>query len=722
MSTERRFGTRHVAFGALLGLALSAGPAAAQIQVDAATELRAVHFRQGEGPEIPESALRAATTLRGRGNGATVQGALAWLPFVSKPDPALFDPQELQRDVVRLRRLCADEGFPRARVRYGVTKDEKRNWVNVTLIVDQGAPIIVREVDMAAADTAAALAIPEEERRAWAKLERSLRRLENHPMRRMGLAQLERDVSSWWQERGHPYARTAIRSDVDSARSEARISVRVDPGAFARISRIDVEGTRSIEPKDVTRELPFREGDPYSSKRMTQGQREVQSLEMVRLALVDLPADQARDSTALVRVRVTEAQPHLITGALGYGSETGVAADASWAHRNLGGRAHSLTVAAVAQTGWLAIDENPDRRYRGSVTFKEPFFLERRMSLLLSPFVEFRDDVQDRSLQYGADLTPLYQFSPLRSIALTYGISRRDVYEYRYGDFASGDVDLLTRLQQGAQSLLDTLGTGLRKSQLTLTATLGTLDDPALPHRGVLVRPSIQVTTPSSFNSTEYSRLDGSIFGYLPLSHRTTLAVRMAGGRLLPFGKSLPEPGDNPAVRFLQLRDVAFTAGGSNDVRGWSNRLLGPKFPDIRAEQSADTTLLVAQGYVPVGGFQRVTGSIELQFPLPGIGSKWGGNVFLDAGRVWTSDERFTHGIYAGEQERMFYSTGAEIAIRTPVGPIRLGAGYKLNPSIVDLVDSADLLEAVLAGQPIENLPQHKRWRWQFHLAIGSSF
>jgi outer membrane protein assembly factor BamA len=230
------------------------------------------------------------------------------------------------------------------------------------------------------------------------------------------------------------------------------------------------------------------------------------------------------------------------------------------------------------------------------------------------------------------------------------------------------------------------------------------------------------VTTPEAFNSTEYSRLDGSLFAYAPLGRHTTLAVRVTGGRLFPFGKSLPGPTDDPTIKFLQLRDVAFTAGGSNDVRGWSNRLLGPKFPDVRAEASGDSTRLVAEGYVPVGGFQRVAGSVEVQLPLPGLGSKWGTNFFLDAGRVWTSDVRFEHGIDVGEQERMFYSTGAEIAIRTPVGPIRLGAGYKLNPSTVDLVDSADLLEAINTGRPIDDLPEHSRWRWQFHLAIGSSF
>ena len=60
--------------------------------------------------------------------------------------------------------------------------------------------------------------------------------------------------------------------------------------------------------------------------------------------------------------------------------------------------------------------------------------------------------------------------------------------------------------------------------------------------------------------------------------------------------------------------------------------------------------------------------------------------------------------------------------MRTPVGPIEISTGYKLNPSITDLVDAQDLVNAAQAGRPIHDLPQHSNRRWQFHLAIGTSY
>ncbi len=57
----------------------------------------------------------------------------------------------------------------------------------------------------------------------------------------------------------------------------------------------------------------------------------------------------------------------------------------------------------------------------------------------------------------------------------------------------------------------------------------------------------------------------------------------MSIGRLFPFGKSVPLPGDSPVFSLIRLRDETMTAGGTDDVRGWGSRLLGPKFPAVEA-------------------------------------------------------------------------------------------------------------------------------------------
>jgi outer membrane protein assembly factor BamA len=700
---------------------LGLSPARAQVRVDASTEVASIDFDLENGRIVSESDLRAAIVLRARGRTDRIIDALAWLPFVSPAEPRLFSPIELQRDLSRIRRRYADAGHPRATARYKVEKDERRNTVAIRFIVDPGPPLLVADVAIAAPDSLPPLDIPAGAKSDWESLVRSCERLEGHPAEGAEIARIEREAATWWRDRGHPWALSAAVVEVDSSRSEARVTLRVNPGPEARIGAVTVEGAQAVRPSAVTRELPFRPGDRFSERALREGQREAQTLDIVRVAMVDVP-EQPHDSTVDIRVRITESDPRLISGDLGYVSDAGVTTEARWTHRNIDGRGASLIVSGVAQTGWLALVDDPEVRYRGSVTLGRPFLADRRMSLLLTPFAEYRNDQQDRSTQYGIDLTLLYQFAPLHSIALKYGISERLVYEYRFGDFTSGDIDLLTFLQQQAQAALDSLGTGLDQSSFTLNATTGTLDNPALPRRGIVFRPSAQVTVPSGFNSTEFARLDGSLWGYVPLAQRVTFAARIGGGRLFPFGKSLPAPGENPAVKFLQIKDAAFTAGGTNDVRGWENRLLGPKFPDARVTIAEAETTFVAEGYVPSGGLARMSGSLELQLPLTLFGSKWGSHVFLDGGRVWTPDARFEHGFDTEEQERLFFSTGAGIDLRTPVGPIRFSVGYKLNPSLEDLVESQDLIEALAAGGDPHGLPKHHSRRFAYHLSIGGGW
>src|SRR5262245_39168570 len=344
------------------------------------------------------------------------------------------------------------------------------------------------------------------------------------------------------------------------------------------------------------------------------------------------------------------------------------------------------------------------------------------MSAVLSPFVEYWDDVQDRSTQYGVKTTLVYQFRQLRSISLDYQIAWRDIAEYRFGDLASGEIDLLTFLTQVSQGALDSLDSSIRSSTFTLAGQLGNLDDLATPRRGAIVRPAIQVSAPTAWSSTAFWRLDASANAFLPLKHGVVLATRVRAGRLFPFGKSIPGPGDNPDEKFLQLHDVTFTAGGTGDVRGWGDRLLGPKVPDIRFEEEGDTVVTHVEGYVPLSGFSRASFSTELQVPFPILGSNFGWHVFLDGGRVWTDDSRFELEGDPHGQEHLFFSTGAGLDRRTPVGPIKISAGYKLNPSVIDLVDAGKLTRAAQEGRPIETLHQENSRRWQLHLAIGASY
>ncbi|MEJ2502609.1 MAG: BamA/TamA family outer membrane protein, partial [Gemmatimonadota bacterium] len=279
----------------------------------------------------------------------------------------------------------------------------------------------------------------------------------------------------------------------------------------------------------------------------------------------------------------------------------------------------------------------------------------------------------------------------------------------------------LELLQLAAEGVLDSLGTRIDKSVLSVSASIGTLDGPTDPRRGFVVEPSLAVTAPAGITSIQYASADVRASAYLPLSSTVALAGRFGAGRLFPFGKSIPPSPDDAFVYYLRLRDVLFTAGGTRDVRGWDDRFLGPKFPQIVFTGVTEDSTLITEvdRYTPIGGFNRAHGTVEPRWTLPVLDGNLSAHAFLDAGKVWTSDPRFGE---EGESsfEDLFWGTGAGINLATPVGALRVEVGYKLNPSLLDLVTAEDFARAILEEIPFDTLTRHQRRRFNLHIGLGT--
>jgi hypothetical protein len=74
------------------------------------------------------------------------------------------------------------------------------------------------------------------------------------------------------------------------------------------------------------------------------------------------------------------------------------------------------------------------------------------------------------------------------------------------------------------------------------------------------------------------------------------------------------------------------------------------------------------------------------------------------------------------DQDRVYYSTGGGVGLDTPVGPVRVSLGYKLNPSALDLRDPGKVQDLILDGESILEAPIQRWRRFQFHLTVGRAF
>jgi outer membrane protein insertion porin family len=706
----------------LLVLATVTAPLAAQDAPSAitpATEVRTIEFRYVGSETLGEETLREQIALTARGGMVGIRKFFGFLPFVPPVGEHPFDPLELQRDVIRLRNLYHESGFPRVEVSYDVRYEAEPDLIDVTYVVDEKEPLLLRRLDYRGAGGGGEPVIPPGAEPRWAALQRTER--DSQRLGQVELQGIAARAGRWFRSHGYPFATARAEAIVDTAANRADVTVEIEQGPRARIRDFEVSGNERVPARHLTRQLPIGPGDWYDAERLERGRQQLVQLDIVRLALVDVPRQTAGDSSVVVRLEVTENPPNLLSGDLGFVSDGGITSQVEWTNRSFLRGVRTLTVAAVAQTGFLALENQPQRLYRFGPTLFQPYVGHRRLSAVAGPFIEYRDDARDRSWAFGIDGSLVWAAAPLRSVSLGYSFSRRRILEYGFGEDLEPEeyLPILGLAEPGAASQLERT---VRRGALRVEGSYGHLDEFANPRRGFVLRPRLELTTPGRFNTSEYLMLDLGGTAFVPLTGRVGLALRGSAGRIWPFGKSLPEAGESPFLALLRLRDVTFTAGGNRDVRGWGSQLVGPKIPEVQQESAEDGGDFFAERYTPVGGLARLSGSVELRLPLPGFAEAWQTFVFLDGGRVWTPDRRFALDAADLEQDDFFAATGTGISYQTVVGAVQLALGYKLNPSALDLRAPEDVLAALEEGRPATDAEERPGRRLHLHFAIGSTF
>ena len=743
----------------IVGLTPASGFGQAPLHlVNDETTVSEISFRFVGSQTFEDSRLREQIATQAPGFFSRFRNQLSFLPGLRKRN-FLFDPVTLQKDVVRLRRFYQQNGFLQPRVDYPASQlDTTANRIHVIFTVREGTPLTIREMSFLTSD--GTQPIPTQFN---AKQTRRWTRFRNQSSVQFGerytdfkQTQIEGDVQTWLRNQGYAFATVQSAVKIDSTANAATLRFLMDPGPLARVSEIIVEGNESVSDEIVLRELPFKVGDRFSAADVTDGQRALFDLNLFRVALADVP-EQFRDSTVTVRYRVRETKLRAYSGQIGYGTESGITLEGSWRHRNFQGDARSLVVGLTADTGFprnpsrivpfLADDptKNPNRLFRASVTFRQPYLFTERFSGTLEPFIQERRNPAlspnpDRELQVlerlelnerqlGLNTTLIYDFLPFRSLSLRHSFAR--IEQFREDGRA------------------DTPGTGqddlYGKSIFSLSGTFGKADDFINPTRGFIFRPTGEVGGALFPSGVEFTRLSGEVSGYLPLGDKIELAGRLFGGLLMPIAESrerltIPPTAPDPLRernRTYQDRfsDFFFYAGGPSDVRGWTSQLAGGKV----LRDLASDTVATNYAYRPIGARSKLGGNLEVRLPFPGLGSSWRTAVFVDAAYLGTGDLNLVPpsnvaGVVEGpngqavttDPTQLVVGTGAGLRYRTPFGFLRLDLAYKLTPDPFDLRRPGkvgeNLDEAAAGNDPVTGAPRRPIRRFRLHFGIGRSF
>lgn len=601
-------------------------------------------------------------TLRVEGHSAVSAEAL--LSFVGASEGDIFVEAPLENGASAIRDYYRRAGFASAEVTLDVAEAPRAQGddgarMNARMIVSEGPQSFVREVTFRGVT-----AIPD------ADLRRRMQSRAGEPYY-LPLLSIDRDaLIRAYLDRGYQQATVTIEPVADAQGSNVVLAVDVSEGPQTIVDRVIVTGNVRTDTQTILDELTLRQGSPLGLADLVESQRRLSALGLFRrVRLTEGPRQPGSRAVDLI-ISLEEAPATTI----GYGAglevlETlrarpGGPRDVTElsprgffeiTRRNIAGGNRSLSLFTRVSLGRDDVpgDETRDGKgfgiteYRVVGTYREPRAFAFDADLQLSAGLEraIRTSFSfDRRLIGGEILrrmTPAVRLSGRYSLEYTTLVDRG--------------------IREQDQLLIDRLFPQFRLSIFSGSIMRDTRSDPVDPERGSLLGVDLD-TAPRALGSEVgfvKSFAQAFFFKRLPVGPR----IVFAGGARLGLARGFSRIVETEVpVEFaaVEVRDLPasqrFFAGGSTTVRGFQLDRLG--VPGI----------LNSEG-LSKGGNAMFVLNAELRLP---IWKDVGAVTFVDAGNVFARVGEF-------DLTELRPTAGVGLRYRSPIGPLRLDIGFKLN-------------------------------------------
>lgn len=533
---------------------------------------------------------------------------------------------ELRRDRIRIIRFYERRGYDQVQVTVDHTAANKEWKRNVEFRIREGEPIRIASSTVTIdADSSIVENL---------KNERAFQRtISNHDFQKGGRYQIIRrpdvvgNFTQVMENHGFPWASVDVEADIDSLAKKADVDIILKPGAKSYFSEFTFEGVETVPDRIVAREMVLDKGDLYDSRKIQESQRQIFGHHLFRFATMTIP-EQERDSTLEMLVRVRENPPRTIQATIGFGSEEYLRGQVNWQSRNISGTGHRLGFNARASF----IEQ------RLGADYLIPYVFNTRSSFVSSPYGQRRLEPAYELMRLGISNSLIYQLKRAQTATFSYEFSINEEVSRRQ------EVSLPdTVLGYNVSSLLFS---GYYSQRVTR--------DP----KGWVIQPSAEFSGTFGESTFTFQKFSLDVRHYQPMTRSTKLATRINMGTIFYTQQdSLPA-------------NIRYFTGGTNSVRGWSRQELGPKRPSFKDSEF--------NGYVPTGGQALLTFNVELRQELNFIFDGFGLGLFLDGGQVWREISRV-------DERPIQFGAGGGFRYQSPIGPIRIDVGYKINPTDEDL-------------------------------------
>ncbi|MCW9707098.1 BamA/OMP85 family outer membrane protein [Fodinibius salsisoli] len=547
-----------------------------------------------------------------------------------------LDQLEVKKDVIRIQNYYSRRGFPKVKVRYRIEEGNKSWKKKVVFVVREQQPIRIASIEFSFQEKKYQDSVLEDHR-----FQRTEARSEYQPKGIYETIKRGEVVSSYvqtLQNMGFAYAEVSVNARVDTARFSADLTIDLDLGPLTYLNDVSVGGDSTISDGYVVRESGLRKGNQYSLDAIQEAQREIFNHHLFRFATINIPK-QEQDSTLDLSIQVHENKLRTIEASAGFGTDEYLRGQVGWTHRNVLGKGHQFT--STLKASYIEQTINLD--------YLLPYVFNTKSSFVISPFAQHLLEESYELSRMGITNSLIYRYSRNVTGSLSYQFTRNTELSQQQ-DESLPDTTQNYNLSSIQLSGYYNQGFGRRSQQ------------------GWVVQPYAEISGFLGTSTFQFQKLSLDIRRYTPLTSTTTLATRLQGGKVFAAQEdSLPN-------------NIRYYVGGTNSVRGWSRYQLGPKriVTDSIDTGNGEADSTFFSRYIPTGGRTFVAFNVEVRQDIDPLINNFGLTAFLDGGQVWRKHPDI-------DSRPLQFSVGGGVRYESPIGPVRLDVGYKINPSDADL-------------------------------------
>jgi len=549
--------------------------------------------------------------------------------FISKNDQ--YSKQKLAADLESLRNFYQNQGyldFSISSTQVSITPD--RQQIYITVNITEGKKYTVTGVKIGGKSN-----IEEAELRKLISVK------PGDVFSRLEITDSSKRISDRFGNDGYAFANINAVPDVDRDRGTVAFTFYIDPGQRVYVRRVNFSGNLSTNDEVLRRELRQMEGAWFSTAKVQRSRVRLQRLGFFEDVNVETPPVPGSPDQVDINVSVKERLVNNFSFGIGYSDAEGALINASMNFKNFLGTGKEVALSA----------DNGKVNRHINLGYIDPYYTENGISRSINIYSSHTDAEAASTAAYTSNTAGL---------GLGFGIPISEDRSLSMG-IAYEKIELQFNAVTGAkvaQDFVAAYGDTNSVFKTTLGWVRDTLDDPLFPHSGTQHRVSLESTLPGG--DLEYFRLSYSGTAYIPLSKNITYKLKAT----LDYGAGF---GETAVLPFYKN----FFAGGSNSVRGYRARSLGPL-----DNGGPDPTL-------PIGGSKRVLANTELLFPFPGVADNKAMRLsaFIDAGMVYGS------GAIVDLLE-LRYAAGVAFNWFSPIGPISISYAFPLNDRPDDRTES----------------------------------